>query len=767
MRATGWRGHRGFGRGVTAGLVCACLFWAYVLLAPVEPPGSRVGPAGVAVLAADGSLLQRDQQNGIRVPVPLGEVAPVLIDATVAAEDQRFWDHPGVDLLAVARALSQPWSRSGASTITQQTARRLYLDGGWLPVRKTQEALLALRLEAHASKREILEAYLNDAPYGRGASGIEAAARIYFGVSARDLDLAQASFLAGIPRLPSLSVERDFDRLKARQRYVLDRMVATGSVSAAEAAEARAEPLRFQDAEQRQAPAPHFVRWALDELEAVLPRAQSQHGLVVETTLDLSLQREAERIALHHLAALRERSVQDAAVVVLDPRTGAVLAMIGNLRPDGPTGQVNLTTALRQPGSALKPFLYAQAMDDGSLTAASQLLDVPTTFETREGPYSPQNYDRRFRGPVTLRVALASSLNVPAVRTLEAMGRDRFLEAAHRVGLQTLTDADRYGPALVLGGGEVRLLDLAQAYGVLANRGVRQEPFAVLRVRDQAGHVLYERPGASGVRALSEASAWLVSDVLRDPLAREPGFGANSPLETPGRAAVKTGTTSGFRDNWTIGYTPDRVVAVWAGNADGSPMESVSGVAGAAPIWHDVLLAAVPARAVWAGPPAGVVQAKTCAPTGLAPGPDCPNAIDEWFLAGTVPTQREQYYQRDAGGALRVSPPPEARAWAADAGLRLSVTAAGPVVRVITPEDGAVFALAPEVPDQRIVLRATAEDAATLELRIGGRVVASGAGNDISFPWPLTPGRHTLTAVATFADGHQATGTASFEVRPR
>src|SRR5439155_25729649 len=400
------------------------------------------------------------------------------------------------------------------------------------------------------------------------------------------------------------------------------RLVAGHTISAAQADEAAARRLAILP-ELAPPLAPHFVQYALDQLARVAPDIAGREGLIVRTTLDAGLQRTAQRSVAYHLGELRDKNVGNAAVVVLEPSSGRVLAMVGsaNYADDAIAGQINMALQPRQPGSALKPFLYLAALEHG-YTAATPLLDVPVTFETPTGPYTPMNADRRFHGLVPLRVALGSSFNVPAVRTLDALGVPAFLQIAHRVGLRTLTNTELYGLALTLGGGEVRPLDLATAYAVLANGGELVDPFVIESVRDAAGAVLYENASPAPVRVASHENAFIIGDILSDPLARIPGFGEVTPLDTTVRAAVKTGTTTSFRDNWTAGYTPDRVVAVWVGNSNNQPMERVSGIDGAAPIWHDVIEVATAATPNhWPATPPALVRKVVCAPTGLLPGP--------------------------------------------------------------------------------------------------------------------------------------------------
>lgn len=775
MKRTSGQATSGFRRRKTLVVLLSVLTAAlpvYAFCAPLDPPETKLTIPGTVVLDAQGTVLQRDGSNGFRIPVTLDDVAPVVIQATISAEDQRFRRHPGVDPVALVRAAwNLPRERSGASTITQQLARRLYLGGGGgpLPLRKARESLIAIQLEAHRSKDEILELYLNEVYYGRGAYGIEAAARVYFGVSAANLDLAHAAFLAGLPQLPSAYEPAAEDgAARARQAYVLDRMAADGHITREQAGAAARAPLTLLPGLEASI-APHFVAWAFDELARVRPDLANQSGLVIETTLDAGIQAEAERLARLHLANLADRNVTNAAVTVIEPGTGRVLAMVGSVGGEETGGSINMALAPRQPGSALKPFLYAAAMEQG-LTAASPVLDVPTAFQTKDGLYSPQNFDRQFHGVVPLRTALASSFNVPAVRTLDQVGIPAFLEVAHRFGLTTLTEPERYGLAIALGGAEVRLLDLTAAYAALGAGGTLAEPYAVTRVRGPDGRVLYER-GASVTRpAVSPEIAYLLADILDDPDARIPGFGETTPFELPFRAAVKTGTTTGFRDNWTLGFTSTFAAGIWVGNSDGSPMREVSGIDGAGPIWRDVVQAtAMVVAPGWPAMPAGIEEAVVCAPTGLLPGPDCPHPRRELFAAGTTPRATETYYARRADGTVTINPPAEAVAWARDAGLPVGWgTGGGESVRIVDPQPGSVYFLAPELRTQELSLRAeTPADAVGVTISINGAALGEVPPGEARLVWALQPGIHELRVAARLRDGSIAVATSTFEVRTR
>jgi penicillin-binding protein 1C len=745
---------------------------AYARLAPLDAPESRGTVPGTVVLDAYGNVLEREMGAGLRIPTTIDRVAPRMLQATISAEDRRFIQHVGVDPVAVARALANSSAPSGASTITQQLARRLYLadDSSPLALRKTHEALIALQLEANRSKAEILQLYLNDVYYGRGAYGVEAAARVYFGIGAANLDLAHAAYLAGLPQRPS-----SYDALvdaaaRARQTYVLARMFEDGWITKIQANAASSERIEILPATLP--PIAHqFITFARGELAGLRPDLAGRDGLVIETTLDAGLQSEAERLVRLRLEALRDRNATDAALVAIEPGTGRILSWVGSATDGDPAhgGDIDMVRTPRQPGSALKPLLYAAAFERG-YTAATPLLDVPSTFATADGPYTPANFDRSFHGVVPLRVALASSLNVPAVRTLDAIGLEAMLEITHRFGLATLNDVERYGLSLTLGSGEVRLVDLTNAFAAFGSGGMLAQPFAIERVRDASGRILFAHAPTDARRVLSAEHAYLITDILSDPDARIPGFGGVTPFEVPFPAAVKTGTSTGFRDTWTIGFTPSTAIGVWVGNADGAPMRDLAGVEGAGPIWRDAMMAASLSRPM--SPfvrPAGIIDAAVCAPTGLLPGPDCGSPTREIFAAGTVPTDREQYYLKGPDGRVSIDPPIEARDWARAAGLPLrsdGASASRDALRIVAPAAGTKIYFAPELSSHEVVLRAVAgRGIERVTFAIDGLVIGDAPGSDPWLVWPLESGTHTLRASARLADGSVATVTSTFEVK--
>ncbi|HEY0734797.1 MAG TPA: penicillin-binding transpeptidase domain-containing protein, partial [Herpetosiphonaceae bacterium] len=706
--------------------------------------------------------------------------------------------------------------------------------------------------------------------YGGLAYGAEAAAQHFFGKPVRDLDLAESTLLAGLPQAPS-----HYDPVSnqpaaiRRQAEVLDALARAGFITPEQAKTAQAEPLQFATSHTT-IQAPHFVHYVLDQVTAQLGAdTVARGGLTITTTLDANLQSASQSILRRQIAALGvpqnggpDHQVRNGAVVVLDPSDGAILTMVGspNFGDAATQGQVNAAIALRQPGSAIKPLTYAAALEQG-WTPASTILDVPTAFETREGqPYTPQNYDRAFHGPLSLREALATSSNVSAVQVLDAIGVPSLLEIASRLGITTLQqDSGRFGLALTLGGGEVTPLELTAAYAAFANGGQRVTPYAIIEIRDAQGRdrtreqenkrtreqenleprtqnleprtgdeqgnkgstdqtpLSYRtgagrgaRDGGAGVggeglstnegHALSPQVAYLISDILSDRYARMRAFGEVSALDVDRPAAAKTGTTSDWRDNWTIGYTPDRAVGVWVGNADGQPMEDISGVTGAGPVWHEVMLAAhrgLPASAF--KQPEDIVEVQICAEGGKLPSPTCPGAKLERFIAGTEPTEPD-----DTHIVFAIDPdldcrapagypqerivmqsyrrlPPEAETWMIRAGMprvpqqicplpeatadqaatdaQIGLTAqAKPVLS--SPVSGSIFSLSASIPAERqqIEIQARAGgDVASLTIYVDDTPLATFSGPPYRAFWQLTPGLHRAHVVTTDRQGGQRT----------
>ncbi len=540
--------------------------------------------------------------EGMRTWVGLDQISPHLIDAIIATEDATFYTNPGIDIRRVVGALVQNAEAgeivSGASTITMQLARTLFFSPEeryeQSMERKLFEALLAQDLSMLYAKDEILEMYLNLAHFGRLAYGAEAAAQTFFGKPAADLTLAEATLLAGTPQKPGgYDMFVNFDQVKDRQRVVVSLMVRHGFLSVQEAAAVLAEEVELNPQQGRsESLAPHFVQYVIDEAGRRYPGENvARLGMRIFTTLDQRMQARAEQIVAEQVEILKPQfDLSNAALVALKAGTAEILAMVGSVDFNdlSISGQVNVATRLRQPGSAIKPVLYAAAFDDNLISPASVIWDVQATYQLADDEeYRPRNYDEAFHGPVTARSALANSYNIPAVKLLDATGVDRMLEQARAMGIASLNrDTTWYGLSLTLGGGEVTLLDLTTAFHTLANEGRYAPPQAIrfITAEDQAYNTVIETPVSEQV--VSPAAAYLVTDILSDNEARTPAFGQNSPLRLSRPAAAKTGTTTDYRDNWTMGYTRYLTTGVWAGNSDGRPMRHASGVTGAAPIWH-------------------------------------------------------------------------------------------------------------------------------------------------------------------------------------
>ena len=634
-----------------------------------------------------GSLLYEAFSEGRREHVAFARIPESLINATVAIEDDSFFRNIGIDIGATAiAALNYLGAPAGAitpggSTITQQLARNIFFDYEKRiersVSRKMEEIALAIVLTQAKSKEDILEMYFNEIYYGNLAYGVQTAAQTFFGKDVDQLTLGEAALLAGLPQAPASLDPLNPDpavqaAVNRRWRLVLGEMVEEAYISPAEEREALLAGLAFAPA-QVSLTAPHFTVYALGELERLMtdlgysPESITSGGLRVYTTLDQAVNQLAQQAAANQVAQLAAKNVSNAAVIVTKPSSGEIIAMIGSIDATNEAidGSVNVTIAFRQPGSTIKPFTYAAAMERG-LSTLDLLWDTPTEIDMPGQPaYAPRNYDKRFHGPMTLRTALANSYNIPAVQTLRLIGVPSLLEVMQRFGISTLDEsASQYGLSLTLGGGEITLIELTNAYAVFANRGDYVPVTSILCVVDSAGQILYQYSAACPAGAVTAATAnraalpqtvldpriaYVISDVLADNQARAPAMGAYSPLRTDGIAsAVKTGTTDDVKDNWTIGYTHDVAVGVWVGNNDGEPMIDSSGLTGAAPIWHAVLtgiygntqLQAAFAengslRRDWSSPPPGLRLRQACDASQLkAYATDCPATFNEWQLDG-------------------------------------------------------------------------------------------------------------------------------------
>lgn len=581
----------------------------------------------------------------------LAEISPNLINAVVATEDARFFQHFGVDVLAAVRAAWQNVKAlrvvSGGSTITMQVIRNVHPSQRTL-AGKVREAWRALRLERMMTKEEILAQYLNRVPFGNQTFGVDAAARLYFGKPPAQLSVAEAAFLAAIPNSPTLNDPyRRLARVRARQLYVLRRMEHEGFIAPEERERAEQEPIVLVP-RGTNFKAPHFTTMILQRL----PPAERAGIEEIRTTLDYPLQKTAELMVQAHLQRLRSYNVTNAALVVIDNTVHELRALVGSRDFfDGRTnGQVNGALALRQPGSTLKPFTYGLALEHG-MTAADLLADIPRLNGNSDVDFLPENYDRRFHGPVRMRIALACSYNVPAVRVVERFGEEFLLRTLHAAGFASLKQpASFYGVGLTLGNGEVTLLELANAYSALANNGM-YVPFHVVERIKRVGGTTEPRGWLERRLAISMQDssvvfsphvAYILTDILSDAQARAPAFGAHSSLNLPFPCAAKTGTSKDYRDNWTVGYTTRYTVAVWVGNFNAEPMKLVSGMTGAAPLFRDLMLylhQSSEAKSAFERP-AGVTTQRICPRSGMKPGKHCPGEVEEVFVAGSEPTQQ-------------------------------------------------------------------------------------------------------------------------------
>ena len=609
-----------------------------------------------ATRAADGTL---------RRWIPLADVDPDLLAAFLAVEDRRFYRHAGVDLGALARAAAADLRArrivAGGSTITMQLARLLRPSPRtWRG--KVRQSLWALRFERHLTKQAILEQYLNRVPLGQGAIGVEAGAALYFGRHADDLSLGQAALLAGLARAPSGDNPLVSPaRARARRAGALARLMTSGYADPVAIRRAGEEPTLARGSGAFRAA--HFTTLVAQWQERAVAERPDPHPL--RTSLDLPLQLELEAEVRHTVESLTDRGASQAAAVVLDNRTGELLAWVGS--PDfwaDTAGQVDMVVSPRQPGSALKPLLYALAFDRG-YTPASILPDVAHIYQTSTGPYRPRNYDRRFHGPVRAREALASSYNLPAVHLADRLGPSALLHLLREAGFISLRrGAEYYGLGLALGNGDVTLLELANGYRALANGGVWR-PWSWRAVSSGA-------PADPGHRIVGGGSAALVLDILDDPVARIPGFGIETPLDFPFPVAAKTGTSRHFTDNWAIGVTGGFTVAVWVGNFNGRPMDGVSGVSGAGPLLHRAVLATSRRHAPGALPSpssTGAVAVSVCRLSGLRATERCPTMV-EWFSADSAPTRTCDWH---GPGETRL--PPEYAEWVQQEGGPFAVTA--------------------------------------------------------------------------------------------
>jgi penicillin-binding protein 1C len=792
-----------------AGLIVfiSLLIYTFWDLPSVNSLPANLETPSIRITDRNGRLLYDilPEQGGRHAVLSFDDIPKCMKDATIAVEDKNFYSNPGVDFEGILRAL---WidvrggeTIAGGSTITQQVARNLLLNQNERYERtlrrKLRETILAWELTQKYSKNDILALYLNQVNYGGMAYGIEAATQTYFRKPASDLILPECALLAGLPQAPGLyDPFTNPDLAKQRQQVVFGLMETQGDITHEQRVEAEAAPLSYNPAPYP-IEAPHFIWIIKDQLDELFlsGKLNSNQSLVVRTTLDLNDQSLAEQIVARHIEEFKPKpdeinhNVNNAALVILDPHNGEILALVGSADyfDSSIDGALDMATAPRQTGSAFKPFIYALALDPNQpdpWTAATSLLDVSTTFITHNGqPYTPVDYDGREHGPVSAREALASSLNIPAVRTLKKVGVENTINLADHIGITSLGDPQNYDLSLVLGGGEVSLLQLSTAYASLANGGYYTGNYSILDIRDADGNLLYTQDQTPPLQVFDPRVVWLISDILSDDRAREIGFGLNSTLKIDHTAAVKTGTTTNFHDNWTIGYTPDLLVGVWVGNSNYEAMHDVTGVTGAAPIWNEAM------RALLAGKPDepfvrpdGMKQVEVCDLSGLLPTSVCPHTRMEWFINGTEPTQTDTYYQQIWIDALTnslasdftppdrrksivaLNLPVEAQPWARAQGLPLladfkqnndSANQANSLA-LTSPTPNTTYRITPslDLSAQQLSIEAVASQSfSKVTIYVDGKILAAFSNPPYQTWWTLSAGEHQFWAEGVTSNG--------------
>ncbi len=693
------------------------------------------------ILDCRGSALREilSDQRFISHYCTLDSISPYLIMATLASEDRRFFAHNGIDYLAVVRsAMQNVISRrvvSGASTITQQLARGLLGSKSRDIFSKSREAIFALFLELKLHKLEILELYLNSAPYGNLTYGIEAAAQLYFRKPARDLTCDESALLAVLPRAPSYYNPYYYpERTAAAQKKLLQQMHRAGYIDSTSLASTIDQPLQIIPRE-RNFKAPHFCEYVLTQLD-YLGNDISRIG----TTLDMEIQTSVEKIIDNNLRRLEKANVTNAAVIVLELNDFELRAYVGSADFFEPAcGAVDGAQSLRQPGSTIKPFTYALALQN-QISPAELIPDLPTYAATPGGDYRPRNYDEKFHGMVRLRTALACSYNIPAVRILERIGIDELWRCLRRSGFNSLSQPPvHYGLGLTLGNGEVKLFELTRAFGIFASHG-QYRP--VNFVRSINGETVL--PNRKRVPVFKPAVAYIIGDILDDNNARSPAFGEFSPLTMPFFCPVKTGTSKDYRDNWCIGYTSHYLVGVWVGNFDGSPMNQVSGITGAAPIFRDIMLYLHrnlnPVRPAM---PDSTVTANICALSGRRPGHDCENIIRELFIKGNEPEENCNHRQAEIEHQRATE-------------LQYAQTFHyAREFSIVFPDNGDIYRIDPILRYEYQKLRmqvATTLDIADVTWFVDDQKLAT-VRYPYSYHWQLAPGEHVITALATTKDG--------------
>jgi penicillin-binding protein 1C len=681
--------------------LAAFLYWS---IAPVATDAKPV--SSTKVTARDGAPLYEVAlpAEGLRTAVSLDRMPQAIKTAIVATEDKRFFSHSGIDRLALIRAAYSSITNgrvvSGGSTIEMQLMKNLYFENEPRSILEKAREMVASEFWAIThTKSETLERYLNTIPLGNGTNGVAAAAQRYFRKDISDLTLGESALLAGMVNAPSrYDPYTHRSASLARRHVVLTRMSATGKL-AADQVETIANDVPVFFAPRHEIKAPHFVNRVLDELESRFPDIRTG-GYIITTTLDTDKQSTVENTITHRLSMISAKNANDAAAIMIDPATGDILAYAGSAdywdAENG--GQIDMVKSIRQPGSALKPFLVFDALRNGK-TPATVIADLPTRFEADGESYYPKNFTSRSYGPVTLRDALGSSLNVPMVKLLDEQGLHPFFATLAKFGIRFPNPPEFYGDGVILGGGEVSLHDVAQGYARLAAYGRNVKTRDVLEIRTAEGKIVWSAPEPQHPSLYEDAaqaakSAALVADILSDNTARSLAFGEANLMQIVKGVAVKSGTTRDFRDNLAFGFTPDLVLGVWVGNANDEPMQGVTGVTGAVPILHDVLLSQLARKPVIAWPdPGGLVTKEICLPSGQLVSAECQKKRLEKFIAGTEPTETDTWWKR-IGTKVTLSLPPEYAEWARRA--KYAETSSDPII--LSPLDGDAYVIDQKLP---------------------------------------------------------------------
>jgi len=692
-------------------------------------------------------LLYEFSNNFIKsnIPAKLEDIPDYLKDAVVITEDSSFWSNPGFDARAILRAIyfNIVGGReiSGASTITQQLVRTTVFidnsDSSKSYIKKIREVITAARLNLSSSKKSILESYLNSVYLGNGFYGVESASRGYFGKNISTVSLAESVFLIGILSSPEkYNPYTHYDEAKKRQEYILNLMLEKNELSKKQFDTAKNESITIIKVDSS-IKAPHFVYYVKNILDKY--GIKSKRGISVYTTLDYSEYEKAREVAAFWVNKLgSENSLSNASLVMLDNKFGAIRVMLGGIDyfDSKNSGEVNMAVALRQPGSAIKPITYAASFEEG-FTPATPLDDVKKVYPTKSGEgYSPRDYDNKFRGIVLAREALASSLNIPAVEMLSRIGLPKFIDTARNLGITTFDRADKYDLAITLGGGEITLLELSNAYATFAREGQFIPTYSIESILEDNGKVLFKYKAPKPIPAFTKnykQVSYLISDILSDPRARMISFGEKNPLVLSHAAAVKTGTTTNWHDIWTVGYTADFTVGVWVGNNNNEPMKKVSGVLGAAPIWNqffEEVLKGIPNKEFIR--PEGITSRWICKDTGLLYNDNCPQKLNEIFILGTEPKQK--------------SP------------LKVDVNS---FLNILDPKEKSVFTAG----DSLIFECSASLDLISIEWFLDGKSIGTGTSNLCELYWPSTLGKHLLKAVGfTFGGSEISSDIVNFEV---